>query len=124
MADTDRLWDTVVALRTELHRAHDCLEQAHHEIAKQKRLTELTVSGVVCGLSDKYAGYENGKVIYRWEAQRREQEANRARDEAIRFRLEAVRQATQQKQEETLRAKGLGGWVEQLRKSSARRRLI
>lgn len=61
-----------------------------------RHLTDLKVSAILLSLSDLYAGYENGMVIYVCDLQRREQAANAARYEAIRLRCKAACQATQE----------------------------
>ena len=122
--ETERLRYKVRSLRAELHQTMDSLEQAQHETARQKQLTELKVSLVVAGLSDRYAGYENGRVIYSWERKQREQRENAERLEIERLRLEAMRQAAQQRSEARLRAMGLDAWIQAPYNPSARRRLI
>ena len=122
--ENERLRYKVKSLRAELHRTMDSLEQPQHETARQKRLTEFKVSIVVSGLSDRYAGYENGRVIYSWERKQREQRENAERLEIERRRLEATRQAAQQRSEARLRAMGLDAWIQAPCNPSVRRRLI
>jgi hypothetical protein len=125
--ENERLRYKVKSLRAELHQTMDSLEQAQHNAARQKRLTELKVSIVVSGLGDgRYAGYENGRVIYSWERKQREYVENAARFETERRRLETMSQAAQQRSEARLRAAGLDAWIQapHAGNPSARRRLI
>jgi len=129
--ENERLRYKVKSLRTELHKTMDCLEQAQYAAARQKRLTEMKVSIVVAGLgSGQYAGYENGKVIYRWEQKQRETVAENvaqyeAKSEREKRHLEAIRQAAQQGNGARIWKSGLDAWcVAAPHNPSARRRLI
>jgi hypothetical protein len=122
--ENKRLRHEVESLRAELHTTLDCLEQAHDAVAKQKRLTELKVSAVLVGLSDRYAGYENGKVVYSWERDKREQQSNAERLEAARNELAWRQAAAQQVRVARLRATMHGAGIQAPHNPSARRRLI
>jgi hypothetical protein len=122
--ENKRLRHKVRSLRAELHTTPDCLEQAHDTVAKQKRLTELKVSAILVGLSDRYAGYENGKVVYSWEREQREQQSNADRLEAARNELARRQEAAQQVREARLRATMLGAGFQAPHNPSARRHLI
>jgi hypothetical protein len=69
--ENERLRRKVKSLKAEaaeLHVTLDCLEQAQYAAAKQKRLTDHRIGIVVSGLaSGQYIGYENGRVIHKWE---------------------------------------------------------
>jgi len=111
--ENERLRYKVKSLRAQLHQTMDSLEQAQHNAARQKRLTELKVSIVVSGLGDgRYAGYENGRVIYSWEQTQRKFVENAALFEIERRRLEAMNQAAEQKSNARLRAAGLDAWIQ------------
>ena len=124
--ENERLRNRIKSLRAELHTTTACLEQAQYAAARQKRLTELKVSLVVSGLGGgQYAGYENGRVIYRWEREQRRYLENASQRERERLRLEAIRQDAQQRSEARLRAvAGLDAWTQAPFNSSARRQLI
>ncbi len=105
------------------------MEQAHDAVAKQKRLTELKVSAVLVGLSDRYAGYENGKVVYSWEREKREQQSNAERLEAARkewaWRQAAAQQVREARRRATMLGASLpGAGIQAPQNPSARRRLI
>jgi hypothetical protein len=124
--ENKRLRHKVKSLRAELHTTLDCLEQAH---AKQKRLTELKVSAVLVGLSDRYAGYENRKVVYSWEREQREQQSNADRSMVARNKLARCQAAAQQVRQARLRATMLGAslpgaGIQAPHNQSARRPLI
>ena len=66
--ENERLLYKVKSLKAELHKTLDCLEQAQYAAAKQKRLMDHKISLVVAGLAGgQYIGYENGRVIHRWQ---------------------------------------------------------
>ena len=66
--ENERLRRKVKSLKAELHVTLDCLEQTQYDAAKQKRLTDHRIGIVVSGLAGgQYIGYENGRVIHKWE---------------------------------------------------------